>query len=63
MFPALGVGLGVPVRLFSGVEVGGRFELDAHLGPLGMVMAIDYFPGMDPGPRRYQVALLGQISL
>jgi hypothetical protein len=63
MFPALGVGLGVPVRLFSGVEVGGRFELDAHLGPLGMVMAIDYFPGMDPGPRRYQVTLLGQISL
>lgn len=63
VIPSFSIGLGVPVRLLPEVEVGGRFQLDAHLGPVGIVLAMDYYPAMDDDPRRFQVILLGQVSL
>lgn len=61
--PSFAIGLGVPVRVSPDLDIGGRFLLDAHFGPLGMMMALDYYPGMDTDPRRFQVALLGQVAL
>ena len=61
--PSIGLGAGVPIRIAPTVEIGGRVQADAQLGPLGMLLAIDYFPGMEAGVRRFTVAVLGQLSL
>jgi hypothetical protein len=63
VIPSVGLGLGVPVRLAPTTAIGARFTADAHFGPLGMLLALDYFPGMDADPRRFTVALLGQLAL
>ena len=61
--PSIGLGLGVPIRLRPTVEVGGRFVADAHVGPVGIMMALDYYPGMATDPRRFGVALLAHLAL
>lgn len=63
IIPSVGLGLGVPVRLRPSLEVGGRFLADLHFGPVGMLMALDYYPGMAADPRRFEVSLLGQLAL
>lgn len=63
IIPSVGLGLGVPVRLRPTTAVGGRFLADAHFGPLGMMLTLDYYPGMAADPRRFEVALLGQLTL
>ena len=63
VLPSIGLGLGAPIRLRPDVEVGVRFQADAHFGPVGLVTAFDYFPGMDAGPRRFSVAMMAQLSL
>jgi hypothetical protein len=44
-------------------EVGGRIQLDAHYGPLGYFVAFDWYPGMEAGPRRFEVAMMAQLSV
>ncbi|HVV88440.1 MAG TPA: hypothetical protein VHE35_35600 [Kofleriaceae bacterium] len=61
--PSIGLGVGVPVRLRPSLEVGVRFVADAHFGPVGFLTAVDWYPGMAADPRRFSVALLGQLSL
>lgn len=61
--PSLGAGVGVPVRVSPSFEVGGRIQLDAHLGPVGYFVAFDWYPGMEAGPRRFEVAMMAQLSI
>jgi hypothetical protein len=61
--PSIGLGVGVPIRARPTTAIGGRFSADAQFGPLGLLMALDYYPGMDADPRRFTVSLLGQVAL
>lgn len=61
--PSFGVGVGVPVRVSPSFEVGGRVQLDAHLGVAGYFVAFDWYPGMEQGPRRFEVAMMAVLSL
>jgi hypothetical protein len=63
VIPSLELGLGLPVRVRPEVEVGARVEADAHLGPLGLVVAFDWFPGLAAGPDRFQATMLFQVGL
>lgn len=58
IIPSLGAGVGVPVLLGDGTDVGVRAELDLHYPALGFVMTFDYY--LDAG---FQMTLLGQLSL
>src|SRR5690606_9904382 len=61
--PSVGVGLGVPMRVSPSFEVGGRVQLDAHFGPVGAFVAFDWYPGMDAGPRRFEVSMMTVLSI
>lgn len=63
IIPSLGAGVGVPMRVSPSFEVGGRIQLDAHLGPVGYFVAFDWYPGMEAGPRRFEVAMMAQLSI
>lgn len=63
IIPSLGAGVGVPMRVSPTFEVGGRIQLDAHFGPVGYFVAFDWYPGMEAGPRRFEVAMMAQLSL
>ena len=56
--PSLGVAAGVPVRVAPDVEVGIRIELSAVI-LAGFVSTFDYYPG----PDRWEIALLGRLSI
>jgi len=60
-----GLGIGVPVMMNSGKKhAGARLEFDLHLGPVGLVMPLDFYPGMDEhDSRRLQFSMFAQISL
>ncbi len=63
IIPSLGAGVGVPMRVSPTFEVGGRIQLDAHFGPIGYFVAFDWYPGMEAGPRRFEVAMMAQLSI
>jgi hypothetical protein len=61
--PSIGVGVGVPMRVSPSFEIGGRVQLDAHYGPVGYFVAFDSYPGMDAGPRRFEVSMMAVLSI
>ena len=61
--PSFGVGVGVPMRVSPSFEIGGRVQLDAHYGPVGYFVAFDWSPGMDHGPRRFEVSMMTVLSI
>lgn len=61
--PSVGVGVGVPMRVSPSLEVGARIQLDVHVGALGYFVAFDGYPGMDAGPRRFEVSMMGVLSI
>jgi hypothetical protein len=64
IIPSLGVGLGVPLRLYPERQVGLRAQLTVHWPFLGWVTCFDVYPAADlSAPRRFQVALLAQLGL
>lgn len=63
IIPSLGAGVGVPLRLSPSFEVGARFQLDAQLGPVGYFVAFDFYPGMEEGPRRFEVVMMAVLSI
>ncbi len=63
IIPSLSIGAGVPVRVSPEVDVGARVQLDVHFGPVGYFVAFDGYPGMESGPRRFEVSMMAQLSL
>ncbi len=64
IIPSIGLGVGVPIRLRPTTTIGARFLADLHFGPVGMMMALDYYPRMAASdPRRFEVSLLAQLAL
>jgi hypothetical protein len=61
--PSVSIGAGVPVRVSPQVDVGARIQLDMHFGPVGYFVALDFYPGMDASPRRFEVPMMFQVSL
>jgi hypothetical protein len=61
--PSLSIGAGVPIRVSPDVDVGGRIQLDLHVGPVGYFVAFDFYPGMDASPRRFEIPMMFQVSL
>jgi len=64
IIPSLAVGLGVPVRLLPEVSAGVRFQLTIQWPFVGLVTALDLYPGLDPGDAGFfQATILGQVAL
>lgn len=63
IIPSVGLGLGVPVRVWPEVDVGLRGQLTLQWPLLGVVTSLDVYPGMDTeAPGMFQATLLGQIA-
>lgn len=63
IIPSVSVGVGLPVRVAPDTDAGVRVQVDAHLGPVGLFTAFDYYPWMSADPRRFEVAMMAQLSL
>jgi hypothetical protein len=61
--PSLGIGAGVPVQILPTPTVGARLLGTIQFPLLGFVASFDVFPGLRPEEGRYQVALMGRVSL
>jgi hypothetical protein len=60
---ALGAGVGLPVRLHPGTEVGVRFQGSMSLGPIALVASFDYFPAVEASSsERFRTSLFLQVS-
>lgn len=63
VLPSLSVGAGLPVQVLPTPTVGMRFLAGVQFPFLGFSTSVDIFPGLSPQEGRYQVALLGRLSL
>lgn len=57
--PSFGVGVGLPIGLHPVVDVGVRIDVSAVLGPIGVVLTLDY----EPGPQSFSTTIFGRASL
>lgn len=63
ILPSLSVGAGVPVQVLPSKTAGMRFMAGVQFFSLGFSTSVDIFPALTSKEGRYQVALLGRLSL
>jgi hypothetical protein len=65
LFTSCSFGIGAPymIRFDDSNAPGVRFQPAVHFGPLGIILPIDYYPGLkSDDPERFQLSLFLQVS-